>query len=772
MGIINKLTIKYITKNLKRSLMAFIGIIIASALISGVCFIFTSMRETIKQTIINEDGYYHIMFNNIDLQERKNIYDSLMPDSSYEKEVVKDADNSGVSVEDIKVGFLKFDKNGFEQNKIKLKEGKFPTNLNEVVIPYDLSKKMNIKIGDTVNYFGENKVVGFIEDYRYYFRGGNAAFFIGLMDNSEKGKFDYYVAFDNVSMNKIDEVKDYANTKGLEFIQNTRLIKISCFDFKGDDTAALIKFLGILLIITGIVSISLLYNAFSISVNARKKEMSILGCTGATRKQIRKIVYREINLLGFVGTTIGILFGILGIKIVFVIVNYLISTIEVSNPGGELHLHIDLFTILASYVISFITLWIAGIAPAKKAKNVSLIEGVRGQNSIDMSKRTLDKFRKSSKFYGFLVGYEGVIAKKNMLRNKKQYRVTVISLILSAIIFLVGCSFVDITLNSYDEKYGGKVDSSKYMSLWANNKSDINKFKEFIKDNSENIESYDLGIKYDFKLVGTDKTSVELYLLNDSGGKEFTDYDLDNGILLIQDNSKFDNDKLVLQSYDDENIKFELTYGKKIINKGQFGKMDIERKIFVITEKAFKQDLSKMKYSSINMNINGKENDLDSLSSNLHKFAEDNRYTEINLTQMYKIFNVLRMIIYIFVFGFIALVSLISVLNMVNTVSSNIQVRIKEISILRSVGMSKAAMMKMLIIENAINVIKTLVIALPISLGIHILMLRTMNSYGVKFFINPVPILIVVVALIIFTAIPTIYSTVTLRKADIIAGIK
>lgn len=62
-------------------------------------------------------------------------------------------------------------------------------------------------------------------------------------------------------------------------------------------------------------SVSLIYNAFSISVSERTKQFGLLSSIGATKKQLRKTVFFEAIVVSIVGIPIGIITGTVGISI-------------------------------------------------------------------------------------------------------------------------------------------------------------------------------------------------------------------------------------------------------------------------------------------------------------------------------------------------------------------------------------------------------------------------------------------------------------------------
>lgn len=74
MNALQKLSIKNLKLNKKRTISTIIGIILAVALICGVCTLVTSFRATLVENAIQESGYYHLNINNIeekDIEELK-----------------------------------------------------------------------------------------------------------------------------------------------------------------------------------------------------------------------------------------------------------------------------------------------------------------------------------------------------------------------------------------------------------------------------------------------------------------------------------------------------------------------------------------------------------------------------------------------------------------------------------------------------------------------------------------------------------------------------
>ena len=80
-------------------------------------------------------------------------------------------------------------------------------------------------------------------------------------------------------------------------------------------------------------SVSLIYNAFSISVSERTRQFGLLSSVGATRKQLRRMVLFEALAVSIVGIPLGILVGIGGIGITLLLIgDKFFSIVRVAIP--------------------------------------------------------------------------------------------------------------------------------------------------------------------------------------------------------------------------------------------------------------------------------------------------------------------------------------------------------------------------------------------------------------------------------------------------------
>ncbi|MGV2686265.1 FtsX-like permease family protein, partial [Clostridium perfringens] len=80
----------------------------------------------------------------------------------------------------------------------------------------------------------------------------------------------------------------------------------------------------ILMAVIMIGSVSLIYNAFAISVSERSRHLGMLASVGATKRQKRNSVFFEGVIIGLISIPVGILCGLAGIGITFQFINAII----------------------------------------------------------------------------------------------------------------------------------------------------------------------------------------------------------------------------------------------------------------------------------------------------------------------------------------------------------------------------------------------------------------------------------------------------------------
>ena len=67
MNILNKLTIKHLKMNKKRTIVTIIGIILSTALMVGIGLLFSSFQDYMIRETIGFNGRYEAMYSDVDL---------------------------------------------------------------------------------------------------------------------------------------------------------------------------------------------------------------------------------------------------------------------------------------------------------------------------------------------------------------------------------------------------------------------------------------------------------------------------------------------------------------------------------------------------------------------------------------------------------------------------------------------------------------------------------------------------------------------------------
>ncbi len=486
MNIFNKVTLQSLKKNRTRTIVTIIGIILSAAMICAVTTFASSIYNYALDNAIYVDGDWHGSAEDIDSK----TYESIKDDSKIKSYVY--AQQLGYSkIEDCKNEnkpylFLLGASDGFnEMMPVHITSGKYPTSSSEIIIPEHLFENggVELKIGDTLQLalgvrmldgyemsqnnpfyvYDENneavpsgetltvretrsyKIVGFYErpSFENYTAPGYTA--ITIADKQISEKYSYNVWF---KMNETKDVYSFIEDNKLPGKTNSSVLRYSGVSrYTGFNSMILsLSIIVISLIMLG--SISLIYNAFSISVAERTKQFGLLSSVGATKKQLRRMVVSEALMVSAIGIPLGILAGVGGIGItLFFVGNKFEALIGYPIP---LKLSVSALSLVVAVVIALLTVLISAIVPSKRATKVSAIEAIRQSKDIN----TKIKKVRTSKLTYKLFGLPGMLANKYYKRSRKKYRATVLSLFMSVVLFVSASAFTGALTESVTDSFG------------------------------------------------------------------------------------------------------------------------------------------------------------------------------------------------------------------------------------------------------------------------------------------------------------------------------
>lgn len=845
MSILNRLTIKNLRLNKKRTIVTIIGIILSTALMVGIGLLFSSFQDLMIRDTIGYSGKYEAKYNDVDLIKLNDIKNKNFT-YFYEKPIGFSKIESSNEYKPY-MYITSVNKEYF--NELKLVDGSFPKNENEVVISNHVITNggLNYKVGDIVTFtYGSRnidgditlanselvdgefltnegthtyKIVGIVDrsNFESYSASGYTAFTLDV--NSDKGNANLYVMFNKNKkiIKQSEELAKELNYDG-DINYNSTLLALYGESTYGNVMSSMGGMMIIMLSLVSIGCIIVIYNSFAISVMERKKEFGLLSSIGATKRQLSHTVFFEAVVVGVIGIILGILGAYIGIGCVILIINNLISDML----EYKLHLVTNPLFIIIPVIFMIIVIGVSAFIPSRRASKVSPIEAIRQNDDIKINKKKI----RTSKLVLKLFGIEGEIALKNIKRNKKKYKVTIVSLFISIVLFISFSSYMNYTLNTASSVMG-EVPYDYQISYFGddpnNDKEALDKINEIVKSSDvkeyvsysvsnlsiignytysdEYLDFYksaygDDGIKalnnlkYQYisiyilddnsynkykKLIGIDNDSV--ILLNKFKGVSYgnnkrVNYDIpviNNGNINIKI-CNFDNDEDVdTTKYCNKNIDNIFVTNKSFDLIEEFSYMDDFK--LIVNKKLYDSiSDSSTHYTQFNI-ISDNTNNIDKLTKDLDKYSNVN-YT--NIKEAMRQANNLILVVKILMYGFISLVTLIGVTSVFNTISTSMALRKREFAVLRSIGLTRGGFNKMLFFESLFFGMKSLIFALPVSIGVTILIHYSLaDMVSISTIIIPwKAIIISIVSVFIIVLLTMMYSSSKIKKHNIIEQIR
>lgn len=483
MNILNKLTIKNLKLNKKRSLGTIIGIILSVALICAVSNMVSSFRETLIQNAINESGYWHIRLYNVSNDKLKRLKLNKDIDNIYT--ISEDGYAKLDTIKNEYKPYLKFygmNKEAFNNLEFKLIKGRFPKDDNEIIISEHLNKngKANLKIDDEItvnvgdrvtleddyvlndsNPFDKGneiiknpntkkyRVVGIIKRPDVSFEPTSAPAYTTITTSTNEDNFSVFISLKNprdknsfvelLGARNYDEVVNMGiNNPRYDYTLNNELLRWEALKFSDSTFSMLLSIAEVVIFIIIFTSIFCIRNSFAISTTEKMRMYGMLSSVGATKKQIKKSVLTEGFILGLIAIPIGIICGIIAVFVLLKIVNLFLGDFLFNNIDGMVF-KVSFVAIIISIILGFVTIYFSAISSAKKASKVSPIDNLRNTNDIKISSQKL----KTPKLIKNVFKTGGVLAYKNLKRSKKKYRTTVVSLTVSIFVFISMFTFIN-----------------------------------------------------------------------------------------------------------------------------------------------------------------------------------------------------------------------------------------------------------------------------------------------------------------------------------------
>lgn len=783
MNILNELTIKNLKLNKKRTIVTIVGIVLSVALICAVAGMVTSFQATLVNIAITDGGNRHLTIENVSKKDLKYFTNNSHVKSMYLSESFGYAKVDNINKYKPYAYVVGYTKSAFDNTTLKLVSGRLPENNKEIIVSVPFKNSAKVKIGDTISldigkrvctdgtilnqsnpYFVEEgetdlcheyitdtskheyKIVGITERLNYNIEGYSAPGYT-LITKIDKASDNINVSllFKDAKYYK-EYINNIANDNDLNkynITLNDELLRWSGASLSDRTMNMLYAVAGVVIGIIILTSVFVIKNSFDIANQEKKKMYGMLSSIGATSKQIKKNVLHEGFILGLIGIPLGILSGIFADYILVIIINYIGNFNDVKFVFS-----ISIWPVILSILLGAVTIYLSVVRAAKKSSKIAPIEAIRNNNEIKINSKKI----KSSKIVDKLFGVGGDIAYKNLKRNKKRNRTTIISIVISVAVFISLSSFLSYGFKLTNQYY---QDANYDIQLYLRDTNE-EESKKIINDiiKMDNVSRYSIirsmSMIFDYKKYynedvleyfgGVKDLSLRIMSV---GEEEFerilkenkiSDTNFDYKGLLIDKNIFYQEDsknykevnlldlnkfKTVTGSINNKDLNIEIL--KRIDNSLMgFQKVYSETPTIIVSDKFYDYIIS-------NYNVNAtdsrslyiKSTDAEKLESLIKEYLLDENitnYSLFNIETEAKAQRSLITLVAIFLYGFIIVISLIGVTNIINTISTNMNLRRREFAMLKSIGMTKNEFNKMINLESIMYSTKALIIGIPLGI--------------------------------------------------------
>lgn len=816
MNILNKLTLTHLKLNKRRTIVTILAIAISTVLMLGVSLAFSTLKQLQIDLTESFSGDQHVTFKDMPIDKIKTL------DSIKDVERYNYSKAIGISGKEYSYYVTVKGNKGLIE-KIVLSKGEHPKNSNEIIVSekkYKIGddylindckvrlddKKEDTKIEKILTYDKLNlhscktttaKVVGIIKEDIYPNKISIAlANNYVLDDNIDNYKEDAKVFVRFKDIKKVQEGIDRINaTSHTDYNINKELLAANGVVKYGNITKVYNRIILAVLTVLVVGCSIVIYNSFAISVMERKKQFGTLSSIGTTKRQIIRTVFFEVLIVGILGIILGV---VLSYLIAFIGV-YLINVIADGTIAIKVRVASDFSFISISLIYIVLTIIISAIIPALKASRFSPIELIRQSDDIKIKSKKV----RSPKFIEKFFGIEGSISYKNMKRNKKKYRISVISLVIGIILFIAAytfstgikktltASFNNIQVNSVIHFISSNKDKEtiKNIETFANRVYKNSNIKDplILKQGMFVLKNFDTRLftgnnknvkeeHANIHVIEVDKQNFN-NMLKKIGKKEIKPIVYNKDIIISYNNkkrittiqNKFKSAPKSLEFSDGLKVNDFYVDSFEYNNDGLFNS-NAGFVVLLVPEGYFNDKLSlnqvRIYFDTI---------DVEAFKSDLEKYAELDRveYEFINISEIAKGINKILLIFNGFVYAFIILVSMVGITSIINTIATSMNLRKKEFAMLRSIGLTTSGFNKILILESIFIAIKAILYSIPFSMliiyGYNHIIKDVMEG---EFYIPWRGILSSMIMVFLIILIITIYSTRKIKKENILDALK
>lgn len=829
---LSEIALKYLKGQKKHTIMTVIAITVSVAFMTVMLSAISIYRASALNIAEKNNGTYHILFNGLNKDELLGIKNLSIFEktetysvSSYTSDTQASSlmyDNSdgrteylcrtGIPIDD---AFLRIRPDGLTltpDSFMKLTAGRYPEKDGEIVIS-DRSAIMwgYPEINSTVSAdlvtcmkkgSGENIVTGEnippelsaeldvvdCEEITFTVVGYSEGYNIVSYDDTRLRSISSHT--DNLLARFNDTANDYYwdlhhafKDMGYEIDDFSYSFNQELLDLEGKGTTAkfsqalffAVMYLCVIFIMFCVRLV--IDNSFEISARERIKQFGLLKAVGASKKQIFSLVLWEAFYLAVPGVILGILLGTACSAAAFSAIKSMSSMGDVSSEydlSSMLEFDLRPYVFISSAVMGILWVCISAVATGLRSIKSSPVEAMRSAGKTQPV-RIPRRPSKLAQGGSFIPAYSSLSIK----RNRKRYGITMLSMVMSIVLF-AGFSYgMDIAEQKADNEYNNVRRPYDYsvdynaMNPYAAVYKGIEMTERGLFENVQADTSIclfaspaELGISPDCPAYNSSAMLMNIHPVNEATFAKFIRSDIsydslmNSGKLLLVSSFKDENGDVAADAFTDPSA----SVSGAPVNLNTFEQLDTltlsaaglcttDSTVYTSTYGSVNAVMAEEDFYTLFAEIGNDStsyplDDGQGGTENIYyrcitadavkgKEAEAKAYLEMNFynsfsdnaADMASAYALLRMVRLLGYFV-IALISVIALINIANIISSNVLGRTSEFAMLRACGMTDKQMKSLILRESMLYALTASIISLALTvLAIAVIRLPFMMHF-------------------------------------------
>ena len=217
------------------------------------------------------------------------------------------------------------------------------------------------------------------------------------------------------------------------------------------DSSIWTTFYGLVVVLAAVIvvaCVSLIFNAFNISVAERIKQFGLLSSVGASRRQLRRAVVLEGAIVAVIGIPCGLLIGLAGCAVTFAALGPALAQLA-GSVEVPFRVAVNGWVLLVASVLTFVTVLVSVWIPAKRASRTNIIDSLRAASGSRVSRRGAARAAKCTApsslwkargAAGRVLGVGGMLARISRKRGTGKGRAASVSLALAIVLLMTAGS--------------------------------------------------------------------------------------------------------------------------------------------------------------------------------------------------------------------------------------------------------------------------------------------------------------------------------------------